>query len=95
MQAVNFSRILLKFIQGERHWKNIPSNIPALQGTNPIGHIGSYYQKYGGKTGRVAVSFFKWQLKGVKSEKAQFCDPAGSSVLMKEGNVFKSKNGFC
>jgi len=80
---------------GERQWNNIPSNIPALQGTNPIGHIGSYYQKSGGKTGRVAVSFFKWQLKGDESQKAQFCGPPGSSNLMKEGSVFKSKNGFC
>ena len=68
--------------------------VPALKATIEVGHIGTYYQKCGGKMGKAAVSFFKWQQKGDAASKAIFCDPS-TSDLTKLGFKIESKNSMC
>jgi len=68
--------------------------VPALKATIDIGHIGSYYQRYGGSMGKAAVAFFKWQQKGDATQKATFCSPT-SSALVKIGFKIQTKNGLC
>ncbi|KAF1989990.1 hypothetical protein K402DRAFT_325423 [Aulographum hederae CBS 113979] len=70
-------------------------NLPTLLATTDIGHLGSYYQKYGGKMGKIAVDFFKWQLKGDQALKSEFCKPSAADSLGKDGWAIKSKNGIC
>ncbi|KAF2672094.1 hypothetical protein BT63DRAFT_422598, partial [Microthyrium microscopicum] len=68
--------------------------VPALKTTIDIGHIGTYYQKYGGKMGKAAVSFFKWQQMGDTQEKAKWCG-TGATEFSKLGFTTVSKNGMC
>jgi hypothetical protein len=68
--------------------------VPVLKATIDIGHIGTYYQKYGGKMGKAAVSFFKWQQKGDTSQKSKFCN-SGASELVRLGFKIQTKNGLC
>ena len=63
----------------------MPAGTPALKASIEIGHIGTYYQKYGGKMGKGAVDFFSWQQKGDQSKKALFCNPSADSDLVKAG----------
>ncbi|KAF2672351.1 hypothetical protein BT63DRAFT_477129, partial [Microthyrium microscopicum] len=49
---------------------------PALYADAEIGHIGTYYQKYGGKLGKIGIRFLEWKLKGDEKAKAEFCSPA-------------------
>jgi len=77
---------------GDSGFKTV--SVPALKATVDVGHIGTYYQKYGGKFGRAAVAFFKWQQKGDSASKALFCSPA-SSELTKVGFKIESRNGMC
>jgi hypothetical protein len=45
--------------------------------------------------GKAAVAFFKWQLKGDKSQKGLFCSPKPDSELVKVGWKIESKGNFC
>ena len=78
--------------QGDADYAKVRA--PALKATIDIGHIGSYYQRYGGSMGKAAVAFFKWQQKGDATQKATFCSPA-SSQLVKIGFKIQTKNGLC
>jgi len=60
-----------------------------------LGHIGTFYQKYGGKTGKAAVALLKWRFKGDLKAKELFCSPAADSEIIKMGFDIRSKNGFC
>ena len=60
-----------------------------------VGHIGTYYQKYGGKMGKAAVAYFSWMLKGDLEAKKLFCSPAPDSDLVKAGFKFEAKSGMC
>lgn len=70
------------------------TKVPTLIAQSETGHIGTYYQKYGGSTSRFAVEYFDWKIKGDASKKAQFCGTAPG--ITKDG-IFKvsSKNGIC
>jgi len=59
------------------------------------GHIGTYYQLGGGMTGKAAVAFMKWKMKGDQSQKALLCKPAADSMLLKAGWSIKMKEGMC
>ena len=69
--------------------------MPDLKSTVPIGHIGTFYQKYGGCIGKAAVAYFKWQMKADTSQKSLFCSPAADYTLSKIGFKTDSKNGMC
>jgi hypothetical protein len=77
--------------QGERDYKNLPAKIPTVKVNLPLGHMGSYGDAYGGKFGKAAVAFFKWQMKGDQEAGKSFLDPATSS-LTKDGWNIVSKN---
>lgn len=76
-------------------YKNLPASTPALKGEIEVGHIGTYYQKYGGKMGKAAVAYFSWMMKGDLEAKKMFCSPAANSDLVKAGFKFEAKNGMC
>jgi hypothetical protein len=79
--------------QGDADYANL--KVPAIKLSAEIGHIGTYYQKYGGKMGKAAVAFFKWQQKGDASQKSFFCGAGADSPLVKVGFKIVSKNGMC
>jgi len=62
--------------------------------TYDSGHMGTYYQKSGGKFGKTAVKLLKWQFKGEASNMASFCDTK-TSALVKAGWKIESKGGMC
>jgi hypothetical protein len=76
-------------------FKIMPPNIPTLVASIDGGHLGSYYVKGGGRTGKATVAFLQWQQKGDMSKRALFCDPAADSMLIKDGWNISSKNGMC
>jgi hypothetical protein len=84
---------ILTICQGDADYGHL--KVPALKASADIGHIGTYYQKYGGKMGKAAVAFFKWQQKGDLSQKPLFCSPSADSTLIKAGFKVESKNGMC
>jgi hypothetical protein len=73
----------------------VPKSTPALKATINNGHIGSYYQKYGGKMGKAAVALFKWRLKDDGEAKWEFCNTDPVSPLVELGFKIESKNGMC
>ncbi|KAF2402647.1 hypothetical protein EJ06DRAFT_473443 [Trichodelitschia bisporula] len=77
---------------GDADYKNLGA-VPALKGSIDVGHIGTYYQKGGGKIGRAAVAYFSWKQKGETKYKAEFCGTGGE--LTKVGWKFEAKNGMC
>lgn len=81
--------------QGDLDYKNLPDSTPAIKGTIEVGHIGTYYQKYGGKMGKAAVAFFGWKMKGDLEAKKLFCSPTPDSDLVKAGFKFEAKSGMC
>jgi hypothetical protein len=56
----------------------MPATIPSIKVNLPVGHMGTYGNKSGGKFGKAAVLFFKWQLKGDKAAGEEFLNPGGS-----------------
>ncbi|RDI83005.1 hypothetical protein Vi05172_g7022 [Venturia inaequalis] len=80
---------------GDLDYKNLPDSTPAIKGTIEVGHIGTYYQKYGGKMGKAAVAFFGWKMKGDLEAKKLFCSPTPDSDLVKAGFKFEAKSGMC
>jgi hypothetical protein len=80
---------------GDADYKALPSTIQSLKATVDVGHMGSYYQKSGGRMGKAASAFFKWQFKGDTASKALFCSPTTDSFLGKLGFQIESKNGMC
>jgi hypothetical protein len=82
-------------IQGDRDFTTVGNTVPALKSTANLGHIGTFYQKYGGRMGKAAVAFFTWQMKGNQTGKAEFCNPSPSSVLGGLGFNTVTKNRMC
>jgi hypothetical protein len=68
----------------------MPANILTTKVNLPVGHMGTYGARYGGKFGKAAVLFFKWQLKGDKAAGEEFLNPGGS--LRADGWDVVSKN---
>jgi hypothetical protein len=60
-----------------------------------FGHTGTYYQKYGGKTGQAVAKFLRWKFKGETTNKNLFCKPATGSEFVKAGWNIWAKNGMC
>jgi hypothetical protein len=59
------------------------------------GHVGTYYQRHGGRMGKAAVTLFNWKLKDDVKSKAEFCAPTLDSLLTKLGFKTATKNGMC
>jgi hypothetical protein len=53
----------------------MPSHIPVLKANLPVGHMATYGEAYGGKFGKAAVLFFKWQLQGDSAAGQEFLNP--------------------
>jgi len=81
--------------KGDKDFSLLPANFPALKASIDVGHIGTYYQKNGGKIGKAASAFFKWQLKGDVSQKEMFCNPKANTELTKVGWQIESKGNIC
>jgi hypothetical protein len=71
------------------------STLPAFWAEIDVGHTGVLLRKGGGRTGKMAVSFFKWRLKDDQISKDLFCGPVVGPSLTADGWKIKSKNGFC
>jgi hypothetical protein len=69
--------------------------VPVLVANSESGHLGTYYQKQGGKMGKVAVAFLKWRFRGDQEAKKLFCDATADSQFIKWGFDIRSKNGMC
>ena len=81
--------------QGDKDYGLLPADFSALKASIDVGHIGTYYQKSGGKIGKAASAFFKWQLKGDTSYKPLFCGPAADSDLIRAGFRIETKGSIC
>jgi hypothetical protein len=81
-------------VQGVRDYGLIQKG-PSLLADIEMGHIGSYYQKSGGRMGKIAVRFLQWKFKDQKDLKEEFCGNSTSSELVKLGFKIQSKNGMC
>ncbi|KAF2395716.1 hypothetical protein EJ06DRAFT_540240 [Trichodelitschia bisporula] len=81
----------IAYLNGERDYKTLPAKIPTVKANLPVGHMATYGDQYGGKFGKAAVAFFKWQLKGDTAAGELFLNPATSS-LTKDGWAIESKN---
>jgi hypothetical protein len=77
-------------VQGERDYKNLPEGLPALKASLDTGHMGTFFDKQGGKFGKAAVAYFNWVMKGDQKAKAMFMDP--QSDLKKDGWSIEHKN---
>ena len=69
----------------------MPAKIPVLKANLPVGHMATYGTANGGKFGKAAVAFFKWQMLGDKASGKMFLEPSGSA-LTKDGWDIVSKN---
>jgi len=66
----------------------MPAKIPTVKANLPVGHMATYADAHGGKFGKAAVLFFKWQLKGDAAAGKEFLQPtslkaAGWDVVSK------------
>ncbi|KAF1808104.1 hypothetical protein P152DRAFT_453167 [Eremomyces bilateralis CBS 781.70] len=53
----------IAFENGERDFKNLPSNIPSWKGNLPVGHMATWADKDGGKFGVAGTNWLMWLLK--------------------------------
>jgi hypothetical protein len=55
-----------------------------------VGHMGTYFEEKGGKSGRASLAFFQWQLQGDEASKQMFFNT--SSQLYKDGWKINTKH---
>jgi hypothetical protein len=67
----------------EGDFKRLPGTINSLKASLEVGHMGTYFEEKGGKVGKGAAAFFKWQLQGDAAAKSLFFN--SSSALYKDG----------
>ncbi|KAF1807894.1 hypothetical protein P152DRAFT_463081 [Eremomyces bilateralis CBS 781.70] len=53
----------IAYENGERDFKNLPSNVPSWKGNLPVGHMATWSEKDGGKFGVAGTNWLKWLLK--------------------------------
>ena len=54
----------------------MPAKIPTVKSVLPgVGHMATYGDQHGGKFGKAASIFFKWQLKGDQAAAQEFLQP--------------------
>jgi hypothetical protein len=79
-------------IKGEKDYKDLPKGIPVIKVSLDTGHMGTYFQRNGGKFGKAAVAYFNAVLKGDERAKAMFSSNTNDSPLVKDGWTIASKN---
>ncbi|KAF2668797.1 hypothetical protein BT63DRAFT_440877 [Microthyrium microscopicum] len=64
-------------------FREIPASLPAMMSSLPVGHGGTFSEANGGKFGKAAVAFFKWNLQGDAASKDLYFNK--TSALYKDG----------
>jgi hypothetical protein len=68
----------------------MPKKIPTVKLNLNVGHGGMYYEKQKRGSGKAAVAFFNWRMKGDTAANQQFLNMA-TSLLTTEGWKIESK----
>ena len=84
--------MLLIHLQGTQDYKELPEGLKSVKAVLDTGHMGTYFQRNGGKFAKAAVAYFKWVLKDDHEARRMFVGENNSSALVKDGWSVTFKN---
>jgi hypothetical protein len=84
--------MLLIYLQGTRDYNELPEGLKSMKAVLDTGHMGTYFQRNGGKFAKAAVAYFNWVLKDDHEAGRMFVSGHNSSTLIKDGWSVTSKN---
>ncbi|KAF1954593.1 hypothetical protein CC80DRAFT_567170 [Byssothecium circinans] len=67
----------IAYANGERDYSNMPAGIPKWKGNLPVGHLGTYREKDGGKFGIIGARWVEWVMRG-NATAAEYLTGAGA-----------------
>ena len=68
-------------IQANKDYDLLPNGLPAYKASLDTGHMGTFFAKNGGKSGKAAVNFLEWRFRGSEKGKAVLFDSKSPGSL--------------
>jgi hypothetical protein len=84
---------LIYLLKGQEDYGYFGPEVPVWQAVNKqLSHMGTYSSPGGGLSGKSAIPFLEWQMRGDATAKARCTDKNAVNSLFKDGWEIKFKN---